>query len=329
MKQSKVEADVVAAFDINSVANTCYEHNFPSLKVTRVNIEHLPLEFYEKKAWDGWLMSPPCQPFTRGGKLLDDEDARSTGFLFLTGILEKMKNPPKYLFIENVLNFEVSRCHERFISVISARGYKIHEFLVTPNDSLIGIPNDRLRYYLAAVKTSDEPIPYRGIDKIYRSFESFFTENSDEFGSIRPESFNESPSISEFICEPQSSSSKYSVPLKYLTDYIDYRHDIVKPSSHRSTTFTKAYGSKHIIGTGSFLQTLQLDLEYSPDDRVILPTLGLRFFTPTEIALLHDFPIQSGEFTFPDSVNDSQKYRLLGNSMNIRVVATIFKVLFN
>lgn len=269
-------------------------------------------------------MSPPCQPFTRGGKLLDDEDARSTGFLYLTDILQKMKNPPKYLFIENVLNFEVSRCHDRFISVIANRGYRIHEFLVTPNDSLIGIPNDRLRYYLAAVKVSDEPVPYAGADKIYKSFDSFFNDNGDY---TRPESFKESPQISEFIREPNNSG--YAVPLKYLTDYIDYRHDIVKPSSRRSTTFTKAYGSKHIIGTGSFLQTLQLDLEYSPDDRTVLPTLGLRFFTPTEIALLHDFPIESGEFSFPASINDSQKYRLLGNSMNIRVVSMIFKILFS
>jgi tRNA (cytosine38-C5)-methyltransferase len=315
----------VAAFDINSVANTCYEHNFPSLTVTRVNIEHLPREFYEKKDWDAWLMSPPCQPFTRGGKLLDDEDARSTGFLYLTKVLEEMKNPPKYLFIENVLNFEVSRCHKRFISVISKRGYKIYEFLVTPNDDHIGIPNDRLRYYLAAVKVSNDPVTYT--ENIHRSFSSFFDSNP-EFASIRPEQLKESPTISQFIRESESNS-KYAVPLKYLTDYIDYRHDIVKPSSRRSTTFTKAYGSKHIIGTGSFLQTLQLDLEYSPDDRLILPTIGLRFFSPHEIALLHDFPIESGQFSFPASVNDSQKYRLLGNSMNIRVVALIFQILMN
>lgn len=272
-------------------------------------------------------MSPPCQPFTRGGKLLDDEDARSTGFLYLTKVLEEMANPPKYLFIENVLNFEVSRCHERFISVISKRGYKIHEFLVTPNDDLIGIPNDRLRYYLAAVKMSDEAtVVYT--ENIHRSFSSFFDSNP-EFVSIRPERYQESPTISNFIRESDDTAAKYAVPMKYLTDYIDYRHDIVKPSSRRSTTFTKAYGSKHIIGTGSFLQTLRLDLEYSSDDRVVLPTLGLRFFSPHEIALLHDFPIESGEFSFPSSVNDSQKYRLLGNSMNIRVVALIFKIMFN
>ena len=273
-------------------------------------------------------MSPPCQPFTRGGKLLDDEDARSTGFLYLTKVLEEMANPPKYLFIENVLNFEVSRCHERFISVISKLGYKIHEFLVTPNDDLIGIPNDRLRYYLAAVKISDEAtVVYT--ENIHRSFSSFFDSNP-EFVSIRPERYQESPTISNFIRESDdTAAAKYAVPMKYLTDYIDYRHDIVKPSSRRSTTFTKAYGSKHIIGTGSFLQTLRLDLEYSSDDRVVLPTLGLRFFSPYEIALLHDFPIESGEFSFPSSVNDSQKYRLLGNSMNIRVVALIFKIMFN
>lgn len=268
-------------------------------------------------------MSPPCQPFTRGGKLLDDEDARSTGFLYLTKILEEMKNPPKYLFIENVLNFEVSRCHERFITVISQRGYRIHEFLVTPNDSCIGIPNDRLRYYLAAVKVSSEPVDH--VPNIHRSFSSFFDSNP-EYQAIRPEVFLASPPISEFIRD-SVSNEKYLVPLKYLTDYIDYRHDIVKPSSRRSTTFTKAYGSKHIIGTGSFLQTLRLDLEYSPDDRAILPTVGLRFFSPIEIGLLHDFPMENGEFTFPESVNDSQRYRLLGNSMNIRVVSLIFKIL--
>jgi tRNA (cytosine38-C5)-methyltransferase len=326
LKQSEIEADVVAAFDINSVANRCYEHNFPSVKVTRVNIEHLPVEFYEKKAWEGWLMSPPCQPFTRGGKLLDDEDARSTGFLYLVNVLEGMKNPPKYLFIENVLNFEVSRCHDRFISVATRLGYEIHEFLVTPNDEHIGIPNDRLRYYLTAVRKESliaEPRPY--VSNIYRSFGAFFTSH-ENYSSIRPERLAVSPEISTFLRETPEDSSLFAVPMKYLTDYIDYRHDIVKPSSRRSTTFTKAYGSKHIIGVGSFLQTKHLDLQYSPDDRAVLPTLGLRFFSPREIALIHDFPL--GEFEFPPEFTTSQKYRLLGNSMNVRVVGLLFKILF-
>lgn len=144
-----MSAEVVAAFDINSVANACYEHNFPEVTVTRVNVEHLAVEHFERLAADAWLMSPPCQPFTRGGKNLDDEDARSRGFIHLTEMLGRMHNPPQFLFVENVLNFETSQCHARFLATIRQRNYQTFEFLVMPSDSCVGIPNDRLRYYLA------------------------------------------------------------------------------------------------------------------------------------------------------------------------------------
>ena len=311
----------MAAFDINSVANCCYEHNFPEVKVTRVNIEHLPVSFYERLGAEAWLMSPPCQPFTRGGKFLDDQDSRSTGFLYLTKVLSEMKNPPRFLFIENVLNFEVSRCHERFISVIRELGYGIREFLVSPQDQYIGIPNTRLRYYLIAELGS----AHNG-DKIYSSFAEFF----EAFPAEKPVDlpfFPEPRPIGEFIRDFGDES--LTVPLHYLTEWKDYRHDITQASSRRSSTFTKAYGSKHIIGTGSFLQTKRLDLEYEPDDRVILPTLGLRFFSPREVALLHAFPIESGYFSFPPSITKSQQYKLLGNSMNIDVVSLLFRLLFH
>ena len=117
----------------------------------------------------------------------------------------------------------------------------------------------------------------------------------------------------------------FTVPNRYLDDYHNYRHDIVNAFSKRSTTFTKAYGSNHIIGTGSFLQTLRLQglPDYSPDDKAILKTLGLRFFTPSEIALLHALPIADGSFSFPPETTVPQQFRLLGNSLNVRVVALI------
>jgi len=42
-----------------------------------------------------------------GGKQLDDEDRRAAGLLNLINILPKLNNPPKYIFLENVVNFEV------------------------------------------------------------------------------------------------------------------------------------------------------------------------------------------------------------------------------
>ena len=324
LNRATKEAEVVAAFDINSVANTCYEHNFPGIKVTRVNIEHLSVEFYERLGVDAWLMSPPCQPFTRGGKGLDDQDQRSTGFLYLTSVLQAMANPPRFLFIENVLNFEVSRCHERFIAMTRERGYRVHEFLVSPQDEYIGIPNTRLRYYLIAELTGQA-----STGPIYTSFSDFFAAHPQaKPGNLQ--TFPEPRLISEFIRESENDRS-FDVPLHYLTEWKDYRHDITKAAARRSSTFTKAYGSKHIIGTGSFLQTKLLDLQYETDDRTVLPTLGLRFFSPREVALLHAFPIEECDerkFSFPASVTKAQQYTLLGNSMNISVVSLLFQILF-
>lgn len=126
------------------------------------------------------------------------------------------------------------------------------------------------------------------------------------------------------------SPNLYLFPLSYI--------DIANPNQTRSTTFTKAYGSNYIIGTGSFLQTEHLDLEFEPDDQATLLTLGLRFFTPTEIALLHGLPVANDpitleslkfKFSFPEGTTRAQQYRLLGNSLNIRVVSHILRHLLS
>lgn len=277
-------------------------------------MEHLPLEYYEKMSADIWLLSPPCQPFTRGGKQQDAADARSTGFLYLLHILRTMQGPPCHIFLENVLNFEVSECHAELMGILTGRGYEVEEYLLDPTDPWIGIPNGRMRYYLTASRKED-PRPYTGT--IYRSF-------AEALGPAPAEC--RLGTLAEYM-DPAGEAEEYRVPFKYLTEYKNYRHDITWPASSRSTTFTKAYGSKYIIGTGSFLQTRNLDLVYRNDDPEALVTLGLRFFTPLEIARLHGLPTREGEgrrvFRFAPQTTRAQQYKLLGNSLNIKVVALI------
>ncbi|KAL1453409.1 hypothetical protein WDU94_007549 [Cyamophila willieti] len=50
----------------------------------------------------------------------------------------------------------------------------------------------------------------------------------------------------------------------------------------------------------------------------LLHGLNLRYFTPNEIRKLMCFP---DDFQFPDSCSDKSRYKLLGNSINIHVVA--------
>lgn len=53
--------------------------------------------------------------------------------------------------------------------------------------------------------------------------------------------------------------------------------------------------------------------------------LKLRYFTPKEIANLLGFP---SEFGFPEKITVKQRYRLLGNSLNVHVVAKLIKILY-
>lgn len=53
-------------------------------------------------------------------------------------------------------------------------------------------------------------------------------------------------------------------------------------------------------------------------------SLNLRFFTPKEISRLMCFP---ETFSFPKSITDRQKYMVLGNSINVKVVSELIKFL--
>lgn len=202
---------MVAAYDNNRIANQVYQHNF-GLAPTSVNLEHLPTVHFSKLAADCWLLSPPCQPYTRGGKMLDDQDLRSTGLLHLIRVLDEMENPPCRIFLENVLNFEASQCRSRLVQVLARRGYAVEEYLISPNDSWVCIPNDRLRYYLAAVRVQEEPCPLKN-NHIIKSL-------SEVLGDAGARQMQK---ISAFL-RAEGSDPCFRVPEKYIRDYKNYRH---------------------------------------------------------------------------------------------------------
>lgn len=56
----------------------------------------------------------------------------------------------------------------------------------------------------------------------------------------------------------------------------------------------------------------------------LLRTLKLRYFSPREVSNLMGFP---QEFTFPDASTIKQKYRTLGNSINVKLVSELMRYL--
>uniref|UniRef100_G1PKC9 tRNA aspartic acid methyltransferase 1 n=1 Tax=Myotis lucifugus TaxID=59463 RepID=G1PKC9_MYOLU len=136
--------------------------------------------------------------------------------------------------------------------------------------------------------------------------------------------------LKDFL-EDDIDMNQYFLPPKSLLRYA-LLLDIVKPTCRRSMCFTKGYG-RYIEGTGSVLQTaedVQIEDIYksltnlSQEEKITkLLMLKLRYFTPKEIANLLGFP---PEFGFPENITVKQRYRLLGNSLNVHVVAKLIKV---
>ncbi|XP_021011821.1 tRNA (cytosine(38)-C(5))-methyltransferase [Mus caroli] len=370
LRESHIPAHVVAAIDVNTVANEVYKHNFPHTHLLAKTIEGISLEDFDKLSFNMILMSPPCQPFTRIGLQGDMTDPRTNSFLYILDILPRLQKLPKYILLENVKGFEVSSTRGLLIQTIEACGFQHQEFLLSP--SSLGIPNSRLRYFLIA-KLQSEPFPFQAPGQILMEFPKIVTVEQQKYAVVE-ESKPRVQRTGPCICAESSSkqcSGKDTILFKLetveerdrknqqdsdlsvqmLKDFLEdddtdeyllspkvlLRYalllDIVKPTSRRSMCFTKGYGS-YIEGTGSVLQTaedVQIEDIYKslpdlpPEEKIAkLSMLKLRYFTPKEIANLQGFP---PEFGFPEKTTVKQRYRLLGNSLNVHVVAKLLTVL--
>ncbi|CAG8516387.1 6181_t:CDS:2 [Ambispora gerdemannii] len=380
---SGVKGKIVASFDLNIVANSVYRFNFGTNPVT-TSIEVLKTVDVEKYGANCWLMSPPCQPYTRGGNNLDDKDTRAKPLLRLIELLLQLREPPCYIFLENVVNFEKSKSREKLVCQLIRMNYEIHECILSPLQ--FGIPNDRKRYYLMARKKDsetrncdEEVLDYLSNAEIYASWPFPYMLKGNE--SIN----TDIPPLSDFLENTNTDSGLddekfmelHKVHEKYILKRFNFKYDIVQASHCKSSCFTKAYGSHHVIGSGSFLQTKKIEVtEYDFANPISLLELGLRFFTPLEVARLHAFPIKPVEtqhetsenssmqniffakdpenatimsniprafnpkllvssinpiyLEFPDDIRIIQRHRLLGNSLNVWVVAELFRcVLFH
>ncbi|XP_009557360.2 tRNA (cytosine(38)-C(5))-methyltransferase isoform X1 [Cuculus canorus] len=377
LRESCTSAEVVAAIDVNTLANEVYKHNFPSTPLWAKTIEGITLKEFDRLSFDMILMSPPCQPFTRIGLQGDISDPRTRSFLYVLDILPRLQKLPKYLLLENVKGFESSSARNELLRTLETCKFKYQEFLLSP--TCLGIPNSRLRYFLIA-KLHQEPFSFHAPGQILTRFPDQDLEDKDKVAdkegeasfSLSSEERSLDPNIGsdcsskknlpkgaflfkletveemerkhvqdndssiqmlkDFLELENEEMSQYFLPPKSLLRYA-FLLDIVKPTCRRSTCFTKGYGH-YVEGTGSVLQTavdVQLEsvfkgIEELPEEEKLmkLSALKLRYFTPREIANLHGFP---PEFGFPDKVTIKQCYRLLGNSLNVHVVAKLISIL--
>lgn len=93
----------------------------------------------------------------------------------------------------------------------------------------------------------------------------------------------------------------------------------------RSSFFSRAAQTTDIFDR--FLHAQSMGDERCLD---ILRPLGLRYFSPSELLRLFDFtPLQTDiSFHWPEGTSLKTKYRLIGNSVNVKVVQELINYLF-
>ncbi|KAK7246734.1 hypothetical protein RIF29_41604 [Crotalaria pallida] len=355
LMKAEVKAQVVEAFEINDVANDVYHHNFHH-RPYQGNIQCLTAADLDKYAADAWLLSPPCQPYTRQGLQKDTGDARAFSFLQILELIPFLLQPPSMLFVENVVGFETSDTHAKLIEILGKTNFITQEFILSPLQ--FGIPYSRPRYFCLAKRKSSAFVNEFWNNQLIQSprplFEHFdaVTNNEDDSSqedrlkllqSCQPvENFLELKNHSNgVVVESATSTTGLSneSPITFGKDNdIEYNSldqyyvppslierwgsamDVVYPDSKRCCCFTKSY-YRYVKGTGSLLATVQTKTR----DKTSLKEQCLRYFTPREVANLHSFP---EDFEFPEQISLKQRYALLGNSLSIAVVAPLLKYLF-
>lgn len=321
--------------DINTVANKVYQHNFPRIKNVSRNIESFTSEEIEKLSINCILMSPPCQPFTRVGLKKDSRDNRCTALLHILKLIPHIKNL-KYILLENVKGFENSQARDEVVTCLQQSNFNYEELILSPCQ--FGVPNSRHRYYLIAKKKQFKfifndgdlitSIPQEVLNKLPSSKHELLIKQQSIGSNIEMKQFK----IQHLL--EQDVNPSYLLPEKVLTKHSSVL-DIRTPESNGSCCFTKAY-SHYVEGTGSVLspncetnvkeifQELKTSADNDDDKLKLLQSLKLRYFTPKEISRLMSFP---ESFEFPNEITNKQKYRLLGNSINVHVVAQLLFLL--
>ncbi|AQK96550.1 DNA methyl transferase4 [Zea mays] len=226
--------------------------------------------------------------------------------------MQDMSYPPQMLFVENVVGFEVSDTHDQLLEVLSSLNFNTQEFILSPLQ--FGVPYSRPRYFCLAKR---EPVRFRHAfvnNKLLQTPMCLsLTLSSTSQGSDHQTEEELEPvckPIKDFLVKEADGGTPdetvlqdYMVPVNLIERWGNAM-DIVYPEFKRCCCFTKSY-YRYVKGTGSLLATSKnLNVPEEKLQISSLKELGLRFFTPREVANFHSFP---SNFCFPDHISLRQQ----------------------
>ena len=304
---------------------------------------------------DLWTMSPPCQPFTstRHAKQRDSADERCKGFKAIMKLLRTIHNDdnghkaPRWILLENVKGFYGSDMLNQWYICLKECGYTWEEYLLNPTQ--IGIPNNRTRYYMVAERSNrfsattntannninhddDDSIPTEVVPAVTKPIirvppRCCDSDDNDTTKIIQP--------LSEYIHQlDERECQKYVIPKTVFDKEWAKDIPVVCALDRITHCFTAAYSRQIHRATGSLLLMMNNDNQETrthsiadePLDRSDMTIYEgkIRRFTEYELLALFGFP---STFLFPDTLSLEHRYKLIGNSVNVKVISLLLRYL--
>lgn len=272
---------------------------------------------------------------------------------------------PTWILLENVVGFEESQSCTVWLKALDATGYAYQQFHLQPtqvgipNDRpryyCVAVRRDRMVMNTYCTQEASKWWFRKDAMKEGEKGPPRTIRTSLEECDVSPEAgvdTNQLPSLRSFLDDRGTSTisnidrDRLRLSKHLLEKPAAWCLDIVTFDSRRTSCFTSSYG-KYLKGTGSvllcrpeqeeedkysqlpisFKLTTPEQRQYDPDwNKALLAQVGdcyLRFFSGTELARLLDF---APDFSFPDHVTLPQQWKLLGNSLNVRVASRLVEL---
>lgn len=284
-------ADIVWANDIDRDACKTYRHNFGDTYLVEGDIKNIDAtDIPDIDILNGGF---PCQAFSVAGYRRGFDDERGNLFFEIARILAVKR--PRAILLENVKNLE-SHDHGNTFKVIKSKleslGYHVcHRVL---NSMEYGnVPQNRERIYIVGFLSPDDYARFQYPEPI-----PLVTKIADivDLSDRKPDRL-------------YYTNTKYYPQLSEMMTRQDtiYQWRRVYCRENKSNVCPTLTAN---MGTGGHNVPLILD------------NFGIRKLTPEECVGFQGFP---PEFSFPDNIPNSSKYKQAGNSVSVPVIKRIAK----
>lgn len=286
-------AKVIYANDFDKDACKTYRHNFKNVNLiegdlTKIDAQDLP-------DFDILTGGFPCQAFSVAGYRKGFNDTRGTLFFDIARILKEKK--PQAILLENVKNLEGHDKGKTFSiikSTLEDLGYHVHHKVL--NTMKYGnIPQNRERIYIVGFLNEDA----------YNAF-SF------------PDEIPLTKTIHDIIDVHDKKDDKFY----YTEDSSKYYPELKKTMTNKDTVYQwrRVYCREN---KNNVCPTLTANMGTGGHNvPLIIDDYGIRKLTPEECIGFQGFP---DDFSFPDTIPNSAKYKQAGNSVSVPVIYRIAK----